>query len=142
LADERLRSSGLRSVLTDALTSVLAIVALLAGSVYGWIWLDPAMGIIGFIVIGRWSWGLIRDTGGVLLDYLPPGEDLPNAIRQAVELEGSRITDLHVWQLGPGHHGAIVSLVASEPKAPSHYREKLAQIATLSHVTIEVEEEV
>jgi cation diffusion facilitator family transporter len=128
-------------VLADALTSVLAIVALLAGSVYGWIWLDPAMGIVGALIIARWSWGLIRDTGGVLLDYLPPGEDLPNAIRQAVELEGSRITDLHVWQLGPGHHGAIVSLVASEPKAPSHYREKLAQIATLSHVTIEVEEE-
>ncbi|WP_353646820.1 CDF family Co(II)/Ni(II) efflux transporter DmeF [Mesorhizobium sp. WSM2239] len=128
-------------VLADALTSVLAIVALLAGSVYGWIWLDPAMGIVGALIIARWSWGLIRDAGGVLLDYIPPGEDLPNAIREVVETEGGSITDLHVWQLGPGHHGAIVSLVASEPKAPSHYREKLAQIATLSHVTIEVEEE-
>ncbi|EHK55736.1 CDF family Co(II)/Ni(II) efflux transporter DmeF [Allomesorhizobium alhagi] len=128
-------------VLADALTSVLAIVALLAGSVYGWIWLDPAMGIVGALIIARWSWGLIRDAGGVLLDYIPPGEDLPNAIRAVVQTEGASITDLHVWQLGPGHHGAIVSLVAPEPKAPSHYREKLAQIATLSHITIEVEEE-
>jgi cation diffusion facilitator family transporter len=126
-------------VLADALTSVLAIVALLAGSFYGWIWLDPAMGIVGALIIARWSWSLIRDAGGVLLDYLPPGEDLPNAIRQAVEREGGRITDLHIWQLGPGHHGAIVSIVTPEPKAPSHYREKLAQLATLSHITVEVE---
>lgn len=126
-------------VLADALTSVLAIVALLAGSFYGWIWLDPAMGIVGAIIIARWSWGLVRDAGGVLLDYIPPGEDLPSAIRQAVEMEGGRITDLHIWQLGPGHHGAIVSIVTPEPKAPSHYREKLTQFATLSHITIEVE---
>jgi cation diffusion facilitator family transporter len=126
-------------VLADALTSVLAIVALLAGSIYGWIWLDPAMGIVGALIIARWSWGLIRDAGGVLLDYIPPDEDLPKAIREAVETEGARITDLHVWQLGPGHHGAIVSLVAAEPKTPSHYREKLAHIRHLSHVTIEVE---
>jgi cation diffusion facilitator family transporter len=136
--DHNLRAAYLH-VLADALTSVLAIVALLAGSFYGWIWLDPAIGIVGALIIARWSWGLIRDAGGVLLDYLPPEEHLPNAIREVVENEGGRITDLHVWQLGPGHHGAIVSLVATEPKAPSHYREKLAHIHDLSHVTIEVQ---
>ncbi|MBE7183319.1 MAG: CDF family Co(II)/Ni(II) efflux transporter DmeF [Methylobacterium mesophilicum] len=126
-------------VLADALTSVLAIAALSAGSVYGWLWLDPAMGIVGALIIARWSWGLIRDAGGVLLDYVPPSEHLPTDIRRAVETAGDRITDLHVWRLGPGHHGAIVSLVSESPMAPSHYREKLAHIRDLSHVTIEVE---
>ncbi|TPJ77142.1 CDF family Co(II)/Ni(II) efflux transporter DmeF [Mesorhizobium sp. B2-6-2] len=137
-SDNNLRAAYVH-VLADALTSVLAIEALLAGSIYGWLWLDPAMGLVGALVIARWSWGLIRDAGGVLLDYLSPAEDLPEEIRAAMETNTDRITDLHVWQLGPGHHGAIVSLISSEPKAPSHYREKLAHIHDLSHVTIEVE---
>lgn len=136
--DNNLRAAYLH-VLADALTSVLAIGALLAGSVYGWLWLDPAMGIVGALVIARWSWGLIRDAGGVLLDYVPASEDLPDEIRSAIEKEGDVITDLHVWQLGPGHHGAIVSLMTDHPKAPSSYREKLAHIHDLSHVTVEVE---
>lgn len=136
--DNNLRAAYLH-VLADALTSVLAIVALLAGSIYGWIWLDPLMGVVGALVIARWSWGLVRDAGGVLLDYVPPSEDLPSEIRQAVETGSDRITDLHVWQLGPGHHGAIVALTSDNPMAPSHYREKLAHIHDLSHVTIEVE---
>lgn len=136
--DNNLRAAYLH-VLADALTSVLAIGALLAGSVYGWLWLDPAMGIVGALVIAKWSWGLIRDAGGVLLDYVPPSEDLPDEIRSAIEKEGDVITDLHVWQLGPGHHGAIVSLMTDHPKAPSSYRQKLAHIHDLSHVTVEVE---
>ncbi|WP_027231562.1 CDF family Co(II)/Ni(II) efflux transporter DmeF [Phyllobacterium sp. UNC302MFCol5.2] len=136
--DHNLRAAYLH-VLADALTSVLAIIALLAGSIYGWLWLDPAMGIVGALVIARWSWGLIRDAGGVLLDYVPQGEDLPDEIRGAIEKEGDVITDLHVWQLGPGHHGAIVSLLSDDPKAPSSYRAKLAHIHELSHVTVEVE---
>lgn len=75
----------------------------------------------------------------MLLDYLPPGEDLPNEIRGLLENEREKITDLHVWRLGPGHHGAIVSILSAEPKPPAHYRDKLAQIHDLSHVTIEVE---
>ncbi|MDW6021807.1 CDF family Co(II)/Ni(II) efflux transporter DmeF [Mesorhizobium sp. BAC0120] len=126
-------------VLADALTSVLAVVALLAGSLYGWIWLDPAMGLVGAIVILNWSWTLVRDASAVLLDYVPAGENLPHEIREAVETDGDLITDLHVWQLGPGHHGAILSLVSDKPMAPSHYRSKLAHIHELSHVTIEVE---
>lgn len=136
--DNNLRAAYMH-VLADALTSLLAIVALTVGSVYGWIWLDPAMGVVGALVIARWSWGLIRDAGGVLLDYIPPQEDLPDEIRAAIEGDGDRITDLHVWRLGPGHHGAIVALVSPDPLPPSHYRRKLAHIHDLSHVTIEVE---
>ncbi|WP_331374643.1 CDF family Co(II)/Ni(II) efflux transporter DmeF [Sinorhizobium chiapasense] len=136
--DNNLRAAYLH-VLADALTSVLAIVALTAGSVYGWIWLDPLMGVVGAVVIARWSVGLIRDAGSVLLDYIPTGEDLPDEIRAAIEKDGDRITDLHVWQLGPGHHGAIVSLLTENPQSPSLYRDKLAHLHELSHVTVEVE---
>ncbi|WP_126397944.1 CDF family Co(II)/Ni(II) efflux transporter DmeF [Blastochloris tepida] len=136
--DNNLRAAYMH-VLADALTSVLAIVALIAGSLYGWLWLDPVMGIVGALVIARWSWGLIRDAGGVLLDYVPPSEDLPDEIRAALHRDGDTITDLHVWQLGPGHHGAIVAISSAAPLPPSHYRHKLRHIHDLSHVTIEVE---
>lgn len=136
--DNNLRAAYLH-VLADALTSVLAIVALIAGSLYGWNWMDPIMGIIGGLVIARWSWGLIRDTGGVLLDYMPESETLPGEIRAAVETERDAITDLHVWQLGPGHRGAIVSIRSDQPLAPARYREKLAHLSQLSHLTVEVE---
>lgn len=136
--DNNLRAAYLH-VLADALTSVLAIAALALGSVYGWLWLDPIMGIVGALVIARWSWGLIRDAGTVLLDYIPADEDLPDEIREVIEGEGDQITDLHVWQLGPGHHGAIVAIRSATPREPSFYRARLAHIHDLSHVTIEVE---
>jgi len=136
--DHNLRAAYIH-VIADALTSVLAIIALTAGSLYGWVWLDPAIGIIGALVIANWSWGLIRDAGRVLLDYVPSSEDLPDEIRAAVETDKDRITDLHVWQLGPGHHGAIVAIVSDAPISPSGYRKKLAHLRELSHVTIEVE---
>jgi cation diffusion facilitator family transporter len=136
--DNNLRAAYLH-ILADALTSVLAIVALLAGSAYGWLWLDPLMGIVGALVIARWSWGLIRDAGAILLDVVPEGEDLPDEIREALEGEGDRITDLHVWQVGPGHHAAIVSLATPAPKAPSTYKERLSHLHELSHVTVEVQ---
>lgn len=136
--DNNLRAAYLH-VLADALTSVLAIAALVLGSLYGWNWLDPTMGIVGALIIARWSWGLVRDAGRVLLDYVPASEDLPAEIRAAIEDKDDKITDLHVWQLGPGHHGAIVSIRSSAPQQPSAYREKLAHIHDLSHLTIEVE---
>ena len=123
--------------MADALTSVLAILALLAGSGFGWIWLDPAMGIVGALVILRWSWGLMMQAGGVLVDRIPDGETLPDEIREALGPD-VRVTDLHVWQLGPGHHGAIVSLAAERPETPAIYRARLARIHDLSHVTVEV----
>ncbi|RAI58281.1 CDF family Co(II)/Ni(II) efflux transporter DmeF [Roseicella frigidaeris] len=136
--DTNLRAAYLH-VLADALTSVLAIAALLLGSLYGWLWPDPLMGLAGALVIARWSAGLIREAGGVLLDDLPAEARLPAAIREAVEDGEARITDLHVWQLGPGHHGAILSIAAAAPRPPSHDRRKLAHLPALSHVTIEVE---
>ena len=136
--DQNLRAAYLH-VLADAFTSVLAIVALTLGSLYDWLWLDPVMGVVGAVVIANWSWSLIRETGATLLDYVPEDEDLPQEIREIVTREGAEIVDLHVWQLGPGHHGAIVSILCDSPRAPSYYRDKLAAIHDLSHVTVEVE---
>ncbi|MUZ73736.1 CDF family Co(II)/Ni(II) efflux transporter DmeF [Agrobacterium vitis] len=136
--DRNLRAAYIH-VLADALTSVMAIAALLLGSFFGWLWLDPLIGVVGALVIGSWAFGLMRDSGMVLLDHVSEGEDLSGTIRRVIEAEGADIADLHVWQLGPGHHGAIVSLVAHEPQSPAWYREKLSQIAALSHVTVEVE---
>jgi len=136
--DNNLRAAYLH-VLADALTSILAIVALLVGRSYGWLWADPVMGVVGALVIARWSWGLIRDSGAVLLDRLPDDEDLPGEIRVALERDGDRITDLHVWQVGPGHHAAIISVLSDAPQSPSGYKGRLAHIHELSHVTVEVE---
>ncbi|ADO41686.1 CDF family Co(II)/Ni(II) efflux transporter DmeF [Ketogulonicigenium vulgare] len=136
--DNNIRAAYLH-VLADALTSVLAIVALVMGSVFGWGWMDPMMGIVGGLVIARWSVGLIRDTGRTLVDYLPDGEDLPDEIRTALVADGVQVTDLHVWQIGPGHFAAALSLRVETVHAPAFYREKLRHIHDLSHLTIEVE---
>lgn len=133
--DNNLRAAYLH-VLADALTSVLAIVALLAGRSYGWVWLDPVIGIVGALVILRWSWGLLRDSGAVLLDY--GDEDLSGEVRAAIESEDDKIVDLHIWQLGPGHHGAIISILSANPKPVTEYRKRLEGVHELSHVTIEV----
>ena len=102
--DHNLRSAYFH-VLADALTSVLAIAGLLAGRSYGWVWMDPLMGIVGAIVIARWSWGLLRDAGAVLLDTVPD-EALSERIREKLEIDGDRIADLHLWRVGPGHAAA------------------------------------
>ncbi len=124
-------------MLADALTSVLAIAGLLAAWAYGWTWLDPVIGVVGALVIARWSWTLIRASGAVLLDAAP-NTALEKAIRARLERDDDRIADLHVWRLGPGHHGAIVSLVLDEPQTVDAYKARLEDIANLSHVTIEV----
>lgn len=135
--DNNLRAAYLH-VLADALTSVLAIAALLAGRSYGWVWLDPVIGIVGALVILSWSWGLLRDSGSVLMDYLPDHEDLPAEVRAAIESEHDEIVDLHVWQLGPGHHGAIIALKSTRPEPVEAYRARLRHIDELSHVTVEI----
>lgn len=136
--DNNLRAAYLH-VLADALTSVLAIAALLLGRSRGWLWADPAMGVVGALVIVRWSWGLLRDSGSVLLDAAAEGQAVRQEIREAMAPTGSRVTDLHVWQVGPGHFAAIVALVAREPQEPAHYKALLAHIHELSHVTVEVQ---
>jgi cation diffusion facilitator family transporter len=124
-------------VLADAMTSVLAIVALLAGRFYGWVWLDPAMALVGVLVILSWSFGLLRSAGAVLLD-MQPDRRLPGRIRKALEVDGDRISDLHLWRLGPGHFGVIVAVVSDHPAEPASYKARLAEMESLSHVTIEV----
>src|SRR5690606_19172852 len=122
--DQNLRAAYLH-VLADALTSVLAIIALIAGSIYGWIWLDPLMGIVGALVIARWSWGLMRDTGAMMLDYREAGDPIAAKIRSVVEEAGDKITVLHVWQLGPGRHAAIIAVSTASEMNPVAYRERL-----------------
>ena len=122
-------------VLADALTSVLAIVALLAGRYLGWIWLDPLMGIVGAIVIARWSWTLVRDTSAVLLDAADP--HLIEEVRECIEGPGdAHVADLHVWRVGPQAHAAIVSVVGS--LSSQTVRDRLKPVHELGHLTIEL----
>jgi cation diffusion facilitator family transporter len=135
--DHNLRAAYLH-VLADALTSVLAIVALLTGKYFNWVWMDPMMGIVGAVVIGRWCYGLFRDTGRILLDG-DVDEEEAVAIQQTIEVDAdNRVTDLHVWRVGPGHFAVIVSVVTHFPKPPEYYKKLLAGRVELVHVTVEV----
>jgi cation diffusion facilitator family transporter len=124
-------------VLADAAVSVLVIIGLLLARAFGWLWMDPLAGIIGACVIASWSFGLIRDTGAILLDKIPDSR-LANDVRTLIESDGSMLADLHLWRLGPGHLGAIVSVCAKEGRTAEYYRAKLARYRSLSHVTIEI----
>jgi len=124
-------------VLADAAVSVLVIVGLLLGRAFGWLWVDPVMGLVATAVILSWSWTLVRSAGAVLLD-VTPDPALARAITIRLEQGSDRISDLHLWRLGPGHLGAVISLVTHDPHAPDHYKRKLAGLAGLSHVTVEV----
>ncbi|KAF2410922.1 cation diffusion facilitator family transporter [Pseudomonas antarctica] len=133
--DNNMRSAYVH-VLADALTSVLAIAALLAGRYLGWVWLDPAMGIVGAVVIARWSWSLMRTTAGVLLDQTD--EHVAAEIRELVEQPGdATITDLHVWRVGPDAHAAIVSVVGRSTTDAERIRERLKPVHEVSHLTVE-----
>lgn len=135
--DHNLRSAYLH-VLADALTSVLAIVALLAAKYFGYVWMDPLMGIVGAILVSRWSWGLLKSTGATLLDRQAP-EALLNQVRACLEdEEHARICDLHLWSIGPGIYAAIISIVAHEPESPAAYKRRLPSGLGLVHVSIEV----
>ena len=135
--DHNLRSAYLH-VLADALTSVLAIFALLGGKYLALNWLDPVMGVVGAILVARWSTGLLQTTSRVLLDHQGP-DSIRHAIRQNLEeLTGVTVVDLHLWQIGPGTYGLAVSLTASDPHPPEHYRQCLPKNSGLAHVTIEV----
>ena len=135
--DHNLRAAYLH-VLADALTSVLAIVALVSGKYFGWNWLDPMMGIVGAIIITRWSYGLLRQTSPILLDG-SIGSEQEQAIRDIIESDSdNRISDLHIWRVGANHYAAIISLVTHFPKTTEYYKELLGDFHMLSHVTIEV----
>lgn len=124
-------------VLADALTSVLAIAALLAGRLFGWVWMDPVMGVVGAIVIAHWSIGLLRASGAVLLDTVPDAR-LAAQLKRRLEQGTDRVADLHLWRLGPGHLGVVASIVSDDPQAADAYKARLAGLGGLSHVTVEV----
>jgi len=125
-------------VMADAAVSVLVIAGLVSARAFGWLWMDPLAGLVGALVIANWSVALIRDTGGILLDRMPD-RSMADNIRSAVESEGDRVTDLHLWRLGPGHLGAIVCVATGTAREAAHYRKRLAGFADLSHVTVEVQ---
>ena len=135
--DNNLRAAFVH-VATDVVVSVLVIVGLFAASALNWLWLDPAVGLLGAAVVGIWAFNLLRSAGAVLLD-MSPDPTLPQKIADRLEQNGDRIFDLHLWRVGPGHVAGIVSLVSSQPQGPSVYKKRLADLRSLSHVTIEVE---
>jgi len=127
-------------VMADALTSILAIVALLAGKTFGWIWMDPTMGIVGAILISRWSYSLLRDTSTILLDSGMKQEKISSIISTIESDSDNRVSDIHIWPLGSHHFAAIISIVTHYPKPPEYYKELLTGFKELEHVTVEVNE--
>ena len=135
--DHNLRAAYLH-VLADALTSILAIFALLAGKFYGLIWMDPLMGIVGAILVARWSLGLVRATSAVLLDRQGP-QPIRDAITSSIQQHsGTRVADLHVWSVGPNIYAVVVSVLTDDPKPPDHYKQLIPAGMGLAHVTVEV----
>ena len=124
-------------MLADALTSLTAIFALLGGKYAGLNWLDPAMGIVGSLLVARWSWGLLRQSSGVLLDHQEP-EPLRARVRAALEVEDDRVVDLHVWSIGPGVRAACIALVSHRDDPPDAWKARLPDELGLHHVTLEV----
>jgi cation diffusion facilitator family transporter len=135
--DNNLRAAFVH-VMADAATSVLAIAALVVAMVSQWVWADPAVGIVGSLVIASWAVGLMRASGAVLLD-VNADRNLEGIIRSRIETKGDRVTDLHLWQVGPGHRAAVISVISDHPLPPATYKRRLGGLRGLSHITIEVE---
>jgi len=134
--DNNMRAA-LVHVLADATVSVLVIAGLVLARAFDWLWIDPLVGMIGAFVIASWSYGLIRDTGAILLD-MSADRDLETRLRQVVESEGDTLADLHLWRLGPGHLGAILSIRTAQRRDADYYQARLARFKALSHLTVEV----
>lgn len=134
--DHNLKAAYLH-VMADALTSLLAIFALLAAKYMGWIWMDPTMGIVGALLVGRWAIGLLRSTGDVLLDKQATG-DIQKEVRQRLEKNGARVVDLHIWTIAPARYSIIVSLVSHNPEPPGYYKSLLPEALGIAHITVEV----
>jgi cation diffusion facilitator family transporter len=124
-------------VMADAAVSVLVIVGLVLARLFGWMWLRPLAGIMGAIVIAIWSYALVRDTGAILLDMIPD-KFMAHEVRAAIENEGDELADFHLWRLGPGHLGAILSIATPHNRGADFYRAKLARFHSLSHITVEL----
>ena len=124
-------------VVADAAVSLLVIVGLVLADAFDWPWMDPLAGIVGALVIASWSFGLIRDTGAILLDVVPDPR-LAQRVRSALEEDGDEVADLHLWRLGPGHLGAIASVMTDQDRDPDYYHRRLSTFDSLSHLTVEV----
>lgn len=136
-SDHNLRAASLH-VLADALTSIFAIVALLTAKYIGLIWMDPLMGVVGAILVTRWSVGLLRDTSGILLDK-QASTKLQDQIRNVIEsFDGDKVVDLHIWAIGHNLYNAIISVVTNAPKQPDHYKKMMPDNIGLVHTTIEI----
>jgi len=118
--------------------SIFVIVGLTLGRLLGWVWMDPAVGLVGAVVIAAWAYTLIRDTGAILLD-MTPDRGMAERMRATIENDGDRLTDLHLWRLGPGHLGVIVSVATRKERGPDYYQGLLGRFRALSHVTVEVQ---
>jgi cation diffusion facilitator family transporter len=134
--DNNMRAA-LVHIVADAAVSVLVIAGLVLAKLFGWLWMDPLAGLIGAVVIASWAYGLVRDTGAILLDMCPDA-GLEASLRNTVEAEGDEILDLHLWRLGPGHLGAILSVASAQPRSPEFYKSRLAGFKMLSHLTVEI----
>jgi cation diffusion facilitator family transporter len=136
--DHNIRSAYIH-VMADAAVSVLAIIGLILARTFGWMWMDPLAGVIGALVIANWSYGLMRDTGAILLD-MSPDRRMEGNVRHAIEDRGDKVVDLHVWRVGPGHMSAVVSVATCESQRDSRfYHAVLKRFKGLSHVTVEVQ---
>jgi cation diffusion facilitator family transporter len=135
--DHNLRAAYLH-VLADALTSLLAIFALLTGKYLGLNWMDPAMGIVGAILVARWSLGLIRDTSGILLDHQAPGILLEQTRAAIEDVDDNRIADLHIWSIGPSIYSATIAVVSDTPKPPEYYKSLIPKDLGIVHTIVEV----
>lgn len=125
-------------VMADALTSLLAIGALLFAKYLGWQWLDPAMGIVGAVIISLWAWGLVKQTAPILLDASIDEAYLQQMVDAVEQDEQHRVSDIHVWPVSANHHAAMVSIVSPHPKEVEYFRQKLASFKRIDHLTIEV----
>src|SRR6516225_2999855 len=136
--DNNLRAAVVH-VLADAAVSIFVIIGLTLGRLFGWVWMDPAVGLLGAIVIASWAYTLVRDTGAILLD-MTPDRGMAERMRATIENDGDRLTDLHLWRLGPGHLGAILSVETKQrDRGPDYYQSLLGRFRPLSHVTVEVQ---
>jgi cation diffusion facilitator family transporter len=136
--DHNLRSAYFH-VLADAITSLLAIFALLLGKYFGAVWMDSLMGIVGAALVARWSLGLLKSTGVILLDQ-QSSKETQDSIRKTIENDDNRIVDLHLWAVGPDIYSVIISIVSRSPQQPDYYKSLLANHLTLEHISVEVHE--
>jgi Co/Zn/Cd efflux system component len=125
-------------VLADALTSILAIFALLGGKLWGLGWLDPVMGIVGAVVIGRWAVGLLRQTSRVLLDHRADAGLHADIMRRIEGGDGVRVRDLYVWNVGPRRLAAHLTLEDTTPRPPEYYKDLLSEVPHLDRITVEI----